>query len=193
MVKEISVTTDVNGNALLNVVFPMTIFSTSNYITATATDSSGNTSGFSNCIQVKDAETPTPTPTPAAWQYNPFFTPEELVFGTCGPEKIQIGVDVLNPPEDLAYLQLFVKLMDKKTGENGEWSAGMVMKETAPNRYVFDVTLEKIPGYDNFPDAWLKYQFVAYNKAEEKIGYSDVYADIPYQICANFFAAPSNR
>jgi hypothetical protein len=36
----------------------------------------------------------------------------------------------------------------------------------------------KVPDYDKFDNAWLQYQFVAYNKSQKEIGRSDVYGDV---------------
>ena len=40
-----------------------------------------------------------------------------------------------------------------------------------------------VPDYDTFESAWLQYQFVVYNKAEVKIGYSEVYGDVAFTRC----------
>jgi hypothetical protein len=42
---------------------------------------------------------------------------------------------------------------------------------------------EDIPHYQDFPDAVLQYQFVAYDKAQEAIGRSEVYGDILFKRC----------
>jgi hypothetical protein len=60
--------TDFNGNGSFSLVLPSASLSGS-FISATATDSNGNTSEFSQCIQVTGTPTPTPTPTPNAIQF----------------------------------------------------------------------------------------------------------------------------
>ena len=49
----------------------------------------------------------------------------------------------------------------------------------------------KIPDYDKFENAWLQYQFVAYNKAKEKIGASDVYGDVAFRKCGRVGTTPT--
>jgi hypothetical protein len=185
LIKQITVTADVSGTALLDVVFPSTVFDLGVYVTATATDAGGNTSGFSNCVQTTEASAATPTPTPAAFQYKPFYDTPEFFWGDCKPARVEIGVDVLNPPKELDYLLLFVKLADKKTGEMTEWSEGLYMTGLGKGKFIQMVAVENIPDYNKFTDAWLRYQFVAYNKAQERIGESEVFADISFGRCGN--------
>ena len=59
------VTTDGSGNVSFAVTFTATV-STSQFITATATDSNNNTSEFSQCISVAGSSTTRLTPTPEA-------------------------------------------------------------------------------------------------------------------------------
>jgi hypothetical protein len=40
-----------------------------------------------------------------------------------------------------------------------------------------------VPNYTTFESAWLQYQFVVYNKAEVKIGYSEVFGDVAFTRC----------
>jgi CSLREA domain-containing protein len=185
MIKIITVTADVSGNALLNVVFPSTVFDLGVYVTATATDAGGNTSGFSNCVQTTEASAATPTPTPAAFLYKPFFDVPEFFWGNCTPNKVRIGAEVLDPPKELDYLLLFVKLVDKGTGEGTGWSKGMYMDKLGGNKYAYTVPLDMIPDYDKYTDAWLRYQFVAFNKAQERIGESEVFADVSFGRCGS--------
>ncbi len=80
-VNSMQVTTTVNGLAQINLVIPSTVFDTANFITSTATDQAGNTSGFSNCIQVTEGGA---TPTPAPF----YFTPDINAYCRSGPDPI---------------------------------------------------------------------------------------------------------
>ncbi len=190
-VHTMNVTTDASGNAALNVVFPSTIFDLGNFITATATDPNGNASEFSNCIPVTQAAAATSSPTSSGMQFKPGVSPMEFFFGGCTPDRAQISLDVMNPPEDINYMLLFVRLMDKKSGEAGEWSEGLSMSKLASTKFLFDLTLDKLPDYEKFPDAWLQYQFVAYNKAKKEIGRSDVFFDVSFGRCGGTAITPT--
>jgi len=190
LIKTLNVTTDVGGHAGLNVVFPGTIFDVGNFITATATDPSGNTSGFSNCIPVTEAAgvTPTPnataTPTPVKMTFKPFFDPAEIFYGPrCTPDKVRLSVEIGNPPEPISYVLLFVRLMDKQTGEKTDWGGGLSMIGAGKNAFYYDLMAYDVPNYTAFESAWLQYQFVVYNKAEVKIGYSEVFGDVAFTRC----------
>ena len=47
------------------------------------------------------------------------------------------------------------------------------------------------PDYEKFTDAWLQYQFVAYNKAQKEIGRSDVFGDVSFGRCGRAAATPT--
>jgi CSLREA domain-containing protein len=183
-VKRITVTTDASGNAALTALFPGTIFDTANFITATATDPAGNTSEFSNCIPVKEKSAATETPAPKAMGFKPFVDPAAVFFGRgCSPDTVRISVEITDPPEPIGYVLLFVRMMDKKGGEKTEWGGGYSMLPAGKNTYSFDVSIYDVTGYSKFAEAWLQYQFVVYNKSQEKIGFSEVFGDITAAPC----------
>jgi CSLREA domain-containing protein len=187
-IRTLTATTDASGNATFTTLFPSTYIDLANFITATATDPAGNTSGFSKCIQPVEPSTitptPTPTPAPAAMSFKPFFDPAEILYGPrCSPDTVRLSVEIGNPPEPIAYVLLFVRLMNKENGEKTAWGGGMTMIAAGKNTYYYDLMSYDVPEYSAFESAWLQYQFVVYNKAEEKIGYSDVYGDISFLRC----------
>jgi hypothetical protein len=161
------------------------------FITATATDPDGNTSGFSQCVLVTEESTPTPAPTAGGMQFKPGVNPAAFFFGGCSPDRIDITVGLTEPPEPSRYMQLFVRVVDKKSGEVGGWSPGLSMSKLGDMKFFFTLTLGKIPDYEKFNDAWLQYQFVAYNKSEAEIGRSDVFSDVSFGRCGVKSAAPT--
>jgi hypothetical protein len=187
------VPTDASGQATLHALFPSTTFTTATFLTATATDPGGNTSEFSNCIPVTQASANTPTPTSSGMQFKPGVSPVQFFFGGCTPDRAQISLEVLNPPEDINYMLLFVRLMDKKSGAAGAWSEGLSMSKLASTKFLFTLTLDKLPEYDKYPDAWLQYQFVAYNKAKKEIGRSDVFGDVSFGRCGGAGITPTKK
>jgi hypothetical protein len=138
LIRTVMVTTNIAGLALIHADFPGTYIDPANIITATATDPAGNTSGFSKCLQVVDAASITPTP--AAMTFKPFFDPAEIFYGPrCTPDKVRLSVEIGNPPEPISYVLLFVRLMDKKTGEKTEWGGGLSMIAAGKNIFYYDL------------------------------------------------------
>ena len=183
MVAYKTVTTNASGHGDVAVSFEPYHFIPGGFITATATDTSGNTSEFSNCVPVTQAPTPTPAPTSGGMQFKPTVNPAAFFFGGCTPDRVAIGVEAISPLEAIAYMQLYVRLVDKKSGVAGAWSKGLSMAQPGPTTFLFTLTLDKLADYDKFTDAWLQYQFVAYNKAQKEIGRSDVFGDVSFGRC----------
>ncbi|HEY5118326.1 MAG TPA: right-handed parallel beta-helix repeat-containing protein, partial [Anaerolineales bacterium] len=163
------------------------------FITATATDPNGSTSGFSQCVLVTEAPTPTPAPTSGGMQFKPTVNPMAFFYGGCAPASADFSLVVLDPPEPIDYTLLFVRVVDKKSGAAGAWSEGLSMAMLGPTKFFFKLTLDKLPDYDKFTDAWLQYQFVAYNKAQKEIGRSDVFGDVSFGRCGGTGITPTKK
>jgi CSLREA domain-containing protein len=187
MFNKIMLTTDSQGHAQFSETTLSTSFLGGNFFTVTATDPGGNTSGFSNCVAMTELPPEAAaTETPAAMTYKPFFDPGEIFYGPrCTPDKVRISVEIGNPPEPIAYVLLFVRLMDQKTGEKTAWGGGLSMVAAGKNVFYHDLMAYDVPEYDTFETAWLQVQFVVYNQAQEKIGYSEVYGDIVLTQCGS--------
>jgi len=185
MFDHITVTTNTQGHAdFTNITFS-TSFIGGNFFTVTATDPSGNTSEFSNCIPMTEVSPAAVTPTAAGMLFTPHVDPHEIFYGRggCTPTEVRIGVEIGGPPEPVSYVLLFVRLFDPKTGETGAWSEGLNMTASGENKYVYDLLAEDVPDYQDFADAVLQYQFVAYNGIEAEIGRSEVYGDVLVKRC----------
>ena len=182
-VKSMTVATDAGGHADIIALFPSTTFDTANFVTATATDPRGNTSGFSNCIQITEKGAASATDTPGAMTFQPFVDPGGIFWGRCEPDTVRISVEIGNPPEEISYVLLFVRLMDPKTGTKTAWSEGLSMLSAGKNKFFYDLSAYDMEDFNKFEDAVLQYQFVAYNKAQEVIDRSEVYGDIAFKAC----------
>jgi hypothetical protein len=196
LVKHVSVTTDVNGKALAIADFPSTYFADGNFVTATATDPANNTSEFSNCIAVVQA-TPTPNITLAP-TLTPTLTkvPKDKSFFQvtlsdtklfyrgrgCGGSKVDFLVQVADPSK-VAGVWLFVRLRNKNGDDFTKWGEALVMSPAGSGRYAYALEGEAIPDFTKFEEAWVDYQFVAYNKAFERVETSEVYSDLTLSAC----------
>jgi CSLREA domain-containing protein len=182
MVASETVTTDTTGHADVTDQYQNYHFIDGDFITATAIDPAGNTSGFSQCIPITELDAASSA---AAMTFTPFVDPAEVFYGRggCTPNEVRIGVEIGDPPEAINYVLLFVRLMDPATGETGSWSEGLSMMVSGENAYFYDLLAEDVPEYPDFAEAVLQYQFVAYNEAQEVIGRSEVYGDVRVNRC----------
>jgi hypothetical protein len=182
MVASETVTTDGSGHANVTDQYQNYHFIDGDFITATAIDPAGNASGFSQCIAITELDA---APANAAMTFAPFTDPAEVFYGRggCAPNAVRIGVGIENPSEPVSHILLFVRLFDPQTGAKGAWSEGLTMSAWGENKYVYDLLAEDVPEYQDFADAILQYQFVAYNQAQEVIGRSEVYGDVLVKRC----------
>jgi hypothetical protein len=184
MVASETVTTNASGHADVTDQYQNYHFVDGDFITATAIDPAGNTSGFSQCIPITEMAEGLPSPE-SAMTFTPFIDPAEIFYGRggCTPNEVRIGVEIGDPPEPVSYVLLFVRLSDTQTGEKGAWNEGLSMHSSGENTYFYDLLAEDVPDYQDFADAILQYQFVAYNGAQEEFGRSEVYGDVSVKRC----------
>jgi len=86
---------------------------------------------------------------------------DTLYWGACdAPKYIDFDVRVANTPR-LAYVLLFLRLVDKGGNQSTGWGAGAILKETSGGNYTYRVARETLTHYNEFKDAWIEYQVVA--------------------------------
>jgi CSLREA domain-containing protein len=202
-IKTVSVTTNISGMGLAIADFPSTYFADGNFITATATDPSGNTSEFSNCIPVVQATptpngTLTPTLTPTLTlpsKAKPFFSvklsaPKIYYRGTgCGDKQEKFEVQVAEPAK-VAGVWLFVRLKNKDGDGNTNWGEALVMIPEGSGWYSYTLLSENIPGFVTYKDAYIQYQLVAYDKSFAHLATSDVLWDVELLSCGTVLTGP---
>jgi CSLREA domain-containing protein len=188
-VKSVTVMTDITGLGMAVADFPSTYFDTGNYVTATATDPNGNTSEFSNCIQVVEA-TPTPnkaatlTPTLAKAFFTVKLSADHVYYrGTgCGDSFVKWNVQVAEPNK-VAGIWLFVRLRNKDGEGITTWGDAIVMAPGGSGWYMYQLETTDIPGFVKWENSWIQYQLVAYDKGFARVATSEVYSDLLLSAC----------
>jgi hypothetical protein len=138
---------------------------------------------------------PTPTPTPA---FTPTFTltpppapffkvavkPNHIYYrGTnCGDMEAQFQVQVSDPAK-VAGVWLFVRLKNKNGEDTTDWSGALIMTPMGSGWYSYMLLSEDIPKFTAFRDAWVQYQFVAYDKSFAEVARTDVLWDVELSAC----------
>ena len=138
---------------------------------------------------------PTPTPTPAftptptlTQPLAPFFKviakPNHIYYrgANCGDKQIQFQVQVADPNK-VAGVWLFIRLLNKIGGETTGWAQGLSMTSLGSGWYSYMLLSEDIPDFTKFPDAWVQYQFVAFDKSNTILVRSDVLGDVELSAC----------
>jgi len=138
---------------------------------------------------------PTPTPTPAftpTWTptllpasfFKVLVKPDHIYYrGTnCGDKEAQFQVQVADPAK-VAGVWLFVRLKGKESGETTSWGEALVMTGGGSGWYSYLLAAEDIPDFAKFREAWVQYQFVAYDKSFARVETSGVFSDVELSAC----------
>ncbi len=136
---------------------------------------------------------PTPTPTPAS-TFTPtllpqaFFKasvkPDHIYYrGTnCGAMKAEFLVQVADPKQT-AGVWLFVRLRNKEGEGVTGWGGSFVMVPAGSGWYRYLLYSGDIPEFTKFEEAWVQFQFVAYDSGFNRIATSEVYSDLELSVC----------
>ena len=141
----------------------------------------------------------TPLPTSTLWKLSPGsnpLTPEQYGFisysmdgnilhwGICPPNKIHATA---RPTEIVRthFVLLFLRLQDKQYPfEATHWGSGAIMDSDGKGTFTYTLSAENLPGYRDYTQAWVQYQFVALDKDRIPIGRSKVILNnIAYSPC----------
>jgi hypothetical protein len=138
---------------------------------------------------------PTPSPTatltptftlttPPAPFFKVVVKPKHIYYlrSNCGDKQVQFQVQVSDPAKT-AGVWLFVRLRNKDSEETTDWSGALVMSSMGSGWYSYMLLSEDIPSVTKFRDAWVQYQFVAYDKSNTAVARSDVLWDVELSAC----------
>ncbi len=132
--------------------------------------------------------TATPGPPIGAESYG-YFTPPSVGFitilfsyhvlywdeGPCMPRDVKISAfvdDLINTDKVLLFMRLRSK---KNTLDMTDWGAGAIMVRADNGSFNYDIHTWNLNQYYYFPDAWIEYQLVAYDKEMHEMGRSQVF------------------
>ncbi|HUH98151.1 MAG TPA: hypothetical protein VLZ89_12370 [Anaerolineales bacterium] len=96
-----------------------------------------------------------------------------LHWGGCEPSSITFTAHVADPVNETGVL-LFLGLKSPTTGEYTGLRAGAIMNGDEAGTFTYTVTVKNITNYQDFPGAWLQYQFVATHEGR-RVGWTQVY------------------
>lgn len=101
-----------------------------------------------------------------------------LFWGYCGePQYVDFDVRLTNTLR-VAYVLLFMRLVDKDGNQSTAWGGGAIMKEIKDGYYTYRIRPENISYYEEFKDAWIFYQVVVATSSLKSIGRTPVYSDV---------------
>lgn len=128
-------------------------------------------------------ETPTPTMPPASF-FEVIVEPKHIYYrGTgCGEQQALFQVKVAEP-EKVAGVWLFIRLRDKNGEDATPWGEALVMTPMGSEAYSYLLFSESIPDFTKFREAWVQYQFVAYDSVFAQVSTSEVFWDLDLLVC----------
>jgi hypothetical protein len=149
--------------------------------TVTATCSSTPTDTLTATLSWTD--TPTPTMPPAAF-FEVTVEPKHIYYrgSSCGEKQALFQVKVAEPAK-VAGVWLFVRLRDKNGDDATTWGEALVMSAAGSGEYSYLLFSEAIPDFTKFREAWVQYQFVAYDRSFAGISTSEVFWDLDLSAC----------
>jgi hypothetical protein len=98
-----------------------------------------------------------------------------LYWGYCeGIHYVDFDVRLANNLR-VAYVLLFLRLVDKGGNQSTAWGGGAIMKKVTGSAYTYRVAPENISHYEEFKDAWIQYQVVAATGSLKSLDRTPVY------------------
>ena len=91
------------------------------------------------------------------------------------PREVKISAfvaDMINTDKVLLFMRLRSK---KNTLDMTDWGAGAIMVKAENGSFNYDIHTFNLNHYYYYPDAWIEYQLVAYNKDMQEIGRTQVF------------------
>ncbi len=98
----------------------------------------------------------------------------QLLWGGCEPSSINVSVKV-QAGIPVHVVTIWLRLQDVSSGEQTEWGGGAIMNKQGDGVYTYTLTAANFEHYREFAQAWGQYQFVASDRALNRLGASALY------------------
>ncbi len=130
--------------------------------------------------------TPTATPTPAPILFDSLEISSDKLFQggqSCDPKTLTVKVRV-TPPEAVASVGLFYRIVAKQGNQNYPWSEGLKMTALGNGWYALTLVGNDLPSIGQWQtEAWLDIQFVAFGPDNQPVAWSAVYRQVTFWQC----------
>lgn len=93
----------------------------------------------------------------------------------CQPQSIKFTAQAADPA-NTEYVVLFVRLKSKQTGAKSDWTS-ITMDNLGTGAFTHELTAKEIKSRESFKDAWVDYQFVATNIADNEVGRTAIFSE----------------
>ncbi|MBN2085326.1 MAG: hypothetical protein JW748_08860 [Anaerolineales bacterium] len=129
------------------------------------------------------APTLTPTLLPQPF-FQPLINPKHIYSrgAGCGAMKAEIQVKVADSKQT-AGVWFFTRLRNMDGDGVTGWADAQVMKAAGVGWYSHLLYAESLPDFEKYENAWVQYQFVAYDGNFNRIATSEVYSDLELTAC----------
>lgn len=135
----------------------------------------------------KPTKKPEPTDTPEGVEFFDIKHDKDKIYygnNACGSHELTISTRVTNP-DDVYVVVLFIRFADKESAGYTKWDSGRAMSNKGGDLYSVTLTGEKLPNYNAYEFAVLRYQIVAQDKAGNSIARTEVMEDLNLEFCPN--------
>lgn len=93
----------------------------------------------------------------------------------CDPLEIIFSVTAKDP--QVKGVLFFFRMKDKATGLVNGWTSGGNMRPVGNDMFEFNFRASAIPADGRYQDAWVQYQLVGLDKAQNSIGRSQIFSE----------------
>lgn len=94
----------------------------------------------------------------------------------CQPTSVRIIAQAEDPLSTF-YIALFVRFKSKHTDANSDWTRILIPSKDYSGTFTHDLTPNEMKNVDFYRNAWVQYQFVAYNSQHTELGRTGIFSE----------------